>query len=178
MTKSPIDRALSTFPKLYYYVPPLPRKIRIGENTVELRPRLDTTLWLLECLASDNKKGFCLQGQLQDIVQRYHPTMSNTSFSTLTSDLHDEGYITKSLHGGDDDRLKQLSLTKEGEKLLTAIKTLRRDGVISFLFERLTPAEQEALASSLEAVADRTWPKIKEAIRSSNRQNKTIKSNR
>lgn len=163
--RDPIDRALASFPKLYYYVPPLPKTLIVGGKSVNVKSPRDAILWLLETLAKDTKKGHCLHGDLQDLIQRWHPGLSASGFSRLTSELKRKRFITKSQHSGQDDRNKQLSLTKQGERVLDAIKAHRRENVVGFLFEGQKPPDQTKLADNLERVAGQFWPKIKEAIK-------------
>ena len=160
---TPITRALASFPKLYYYTPPLPKRLVVDGETFLVKSPRDATLWLLETLAADTKKKHCLQGHLLDLVRRWHPGMTAPRFSRMTSDMRTKGLITIS-EDGDDRRANRLALTKKGRTVLAAIKAHRRKNVVAFLFEGLNPIEQNALADRLEAVAERFWPKIKEAI--------------
>ena len=171
--RTPISRALACFPKLYYYVPPLPNRIPVGEESVYVKNPRDAILWLLETLANDAKKPYCQQAQLLDLIQRWYPGMTPARFSAITRDLEKKGFITKAHSSGKDNRPKQLALTKSGGDVLDAIKAHRRASVVEFLFQGLNNKRQEALAVSLERVAARFWPKIKEAIDSESEDSKS-----
>lgn len=163
MAKSdPIDRALATFPKLYYYAPPLPKTLTVGGKKVNVKAPRDAILWLLEVLSDEVGQECCLNGDLQDLIQRCHPGLEPPGFTRYTNELKKAGLITKSY--GANERDKQLSLTKRGREVLAAIKRDRREHVVKFLFEGLTSTEQNGLASALEQLARKMWPKIKEAI--------------
>ena len=163
---APFDRALASFPKLYHYIPPLPKTLKVGQKNVDVKSPRDTTLWLLETLAIDSKQSYCLQDQLQALVQRCHPGMTKQRFSRLTTELHNEDFIVKSPHPSLDGpgRNNELTLTRLGKRVLAAIKTERRKTVVSFFFKGLTQDQQSKLADNLEVVAARTWEEIKKAI--------------
>jgi DNA-binding MarR family transcriptional regulator len=163
--RDPIDRALASFPKLYHYIPPLPKTLNVGGKKVNVKSPREAILWLLETLTKDTRKPHCLHGDLQDLIQRWHPGMTPARFSGITSELKRFGFITKSQHSGQDDRTKQLALTKRGQSLLAAIKAYRRDTIVNSLFTGLNARQRDKLADSIEAVAAWTWPKIKEVIK-------------
>jgi DNA-binding MarR family transcriptional regulator len=161
--ENPLDRALACFPKLYYYAPNLPKFIKVSGRNVNVKAPRDAILWLLDELAKDSGEGYCLNADLQDLIQRNHPGLEPPGFTRLTRELSNEGLITKSLHRGDDLN-KHLALTKKGHEVLAAIKKHRRENSVAFLFEGLSPKEKDMLAHRLEMVAKQFWPKIKEAI--------------
>lgn len=160
---TPISQALASFPKLYYYVPPLPTKLTIAGETILVKAPRDATLWLLEVLAQDEKKKYCLQGQLLDLIRRCYPGMTAPAFSRLTNAMKADGLLTKSEDGGDT-RQNRLALTRKGRTVLNAIKAHRRKNVVAFLFKGLESDEQQKLARNLVEIANRFWPKIKDAI--------------
>ena len=159
---TPIDRALATFPKLYYYAPALPSTLTVRGKKVKVKAPRDAILWFLDILAREQGGECCPNGELQDLIQRCHPGLKPSGFSRYTRELKRAGLINKDFGG--DEKTKQLSLTKRGVEVLGAIKAHRRENVVKFLFERLKPNDQNALAAQLEAVAEQMWPKIKEAI--------------
>lgn len=170
---TPIDRALATFPKLYYYAAALPSTLTVRGKKVKVKAPRDAILWFLDVLAREQGGECCLNGELQDLIQRCHPGLEPSGFSRYTSELKKAGLINKDF--GKDEKNKQLSLTKRGTEVLDAIKAHRRQNAVKFLFEGLKPNEQQALAAQLEAVADQTWPKIKEAIEKPTPRRRTLR---
>jgi DNA-binding PadR family transcriptional regulator len=176
--KEAVEKALQTFPRLYYFVPPitpfsidvLPDQVKIlakqlglkkGQEhlakKIKIKKPLDTILWLLDTLTGeqDNDGGYCLQDMLLHLTSRW----TGVNFTKELNKLYAAGLIKNRILKSDK-RKRELALTALGRKILEKIKDQRRE-LLSLLFKDQESSQMEMVTAALEVVAIATWPIMK-----------------
>lgn len=156
----PIDRTLTVFPQLYFFVPPISNKIDIEGESVRISDPDDAILWLAQVLANDKQLKYCLQNELRALIRRWRPKMTPGLFSQRLARLEAQGYIQR-VRYEKNRTTNTVKLTPKGHILLEGIKTERRK-ILKSLFQGLKPSEMNQLATQLEAVGMRTWLTMKD----------------
>jgi DNA-binding PadR family transcriptional regulator len=163
-----LQRALEVFPKMFYFFPTMPpHTVSVGGESIQLTEPMDGVLWLLETLAKEDGRNYCLQHELEDLLAWWYPPKPNRTspynFSKSINKLVRQGLIKSNRYEGNK-RFNRLELTPTGRALLELVKT-ERTNPLQALAARGHERELQAAVLALEKIARLTWAEMRKHSR-------------